>query len=214
MRLIIFGAPGVGKGTQAKILAGKLNIAHISTGDILRNAIKNGTEVGLKAKEIINRGELVPDDVMGEIVKETLQKDSTKNGYILDGFPRTIEQAKILTNILKGLKQDQPTLLILDSDDQIIVDRLSQRRVCTSCGFIVNLNDFQGDTCPNCGNKNTFVKRDDDNEEVITKRLKIYHEATQPVVDYYQDKTKTIKIDGTREIEAITEDIMKQLKVS
>ncbi|MEJ5350006.1 MAG: adenylate kinase [Melioribacteraceae bacterium] len=215
MQIIIFGAPGVGKGTQAKILASKLNLAHISTGDILRDAIKNETELGLKAKEIVQSGGLVPDEIVGGIVKETLKEERCKNGFILDGFPRTINQAEILSKILSELNNEKLYLIKLDADDNVIINRLSNRLVCSQCGNILNKDEVtENFKCPSCGAVNSYIKRKDDDEEVIKKRLQVYHETTSPVFDYYKDKAFIIEVDGTQSIENVTNDILKKLNMN
>lgn len=212
MELILFGAPGVGKGTQAKILAEKSNLFHISTGDILREAIKNGTDLGKTAKSIVEKGELVPDDIMGGIVKEVLLSDKCKNGFILDGFPRTVEQAIILDSIFEELNLKNIKLLIVDAEDSILIDRISGRKLCKSCGFILSKGTQLIDNkCPSCGAVDSFIKRKDDDEEVIKRRLKIYHETTKPVLDFYKGKMTQIVVDGTQDIEKVTEDILAKL---
>ncbi len=213
MHIIIFGAPGVGKGTQAKILASELNIAHISTGDILREAIKKGTETGLKAKAIVESGGLVPDDIMGGIISDALKEERCRNGYILDGFPRTIAQAKILTGILSELTKEPIYLVKLDAVDDIIVSRLSNRLVCSKCGnIIVKTNYSENYTCPVCRSVDSYYKRKDDDEEVIRKRLTVYHDTTAPVFEYYKDNAVIIEIDGTDPIEIVKDNILKKLK--
>lgn len=212
MQIIIFGSPGVGKGTQAKILAAKLNIPHISTGDILREAIKNKTELGIKAKEIVDKGELVPDDIMGRIIEETLNNPKCSNGFILDGYPRTINQAKILEEIFKTIKNEKHFLIKLDADDEIIIDRLTNRLVCSKCGNILNKTEVKENfNCPVCNSLNNYFKRADDDESVIRRRLKVYHETTAPVFDYYKDKADIIEIDGSLQTEKVTEEILVKL---
>lgn len=212
MQIIIFGSPGVGKGTQAKILASRLTIPHISTGDILREAIKNQSELGKKAKEIVDKGELVPDEIMGGIIKETLNDERCRNGFILDGYPRTINQAEILENIFKTIKIEKHYLIRLDADDEVIIDRLTNRMVCNKCGNILNNTEVKDNfICPVCRAENSYYKRADDDESVIRRRLKVYHETTAPVFNFYKDKATIIEIDGTMSIEKVTEEILKQL---
>ena len=212
MQIIIFGSPGVGKGTQAKILAAKLNIPHISTGDILREAIKKQTELGNKAKEIVDKGELVPDEIMGGIIKDTLNDIKCKNGFILDGYPRTTNQAEILENIFNTIKTEKHYLIKLDADDEIIIDRLTNRLVCNKCGNILNNTEVKENfSCPVCNSVNSYAKRADDEEDVIRRRLKVYHKTTAPVFDYYMDKAEIIEIDGSLPIDKVTEEILIRL---
>jgi len=213
MQIIIFGSPGVGKGTQAKILAVKLGIAHISTGDILREAIKKETDLGKKAKEIVESGGLVPDEIMAGMIKDVLLDERCKNGFILDGFPRTIQQAHILTKILSELNYGKPILIKLDAKDEIIISRLGNRLVCSKCGnIIVNTDYTENYSCHICKSLNSYIKRKDDDEEVIRRRLKVYHETTAPVFDYYHDKAIIIEIDGAQEIDYVTSNILEKMK--
>lgn len=213
MKIIIFGAPGVGKGTQAKVLSKKLHIPHISTGDILRTAVSKKTSLGLEAKEIMDKGELVPDDLMGKLIDEVLHDEQTKDGFILDGFPRTIQQAEILESVLEKLDgNDHPVVLNLSANDDLIVKRLSQRRACSACGNIINLNYIDDpSTCPYCGSSDTFEKRKDDEENIIRNRLRVFHETTEPVIEFYRSKTKVIEINGTQPVEDVTQDILEKL---
>lgn len=213
MRILIFGAPGVGKGTQAKILSSKLGIPHISTGDMLRSAVENKTEFGLKAKSFMDQGELVPDEIIAGIIKDRLNNPDSEKGFILDGIPRTIIQAELLDRIFIELNAGPLYLLKLDAADYIIIKRLSNRRQCNVCNSIVNLMDFEykGD-CPVCNAENSLIKRRDDEEEVIANRLKVYEESTAPVLDYYKEKAITVHIDGTQKIEAVTRNILEHIK--
>lgn len=212
MNLIIFGAPGAGKGTQAKILSEKFNIPHISTGDILREAITNETEIGLKAKEIVNAGELVPDNIMGEIIKEALKSVKCKNGFILDGFPRTIKQAEVLLNIFNELSITDVKLIKLTVKDDIIVERLTSRRTCSNCGFISNLLQIKDENvCPNCGKRGTLEIRNDDNEDVIKRRLSIYRKSTAPVFEFFRNKIGIIAVDGSQDVEKVFDDILNAI---
>ncbi len=213
MNLVIFGAPGVGKGTQAKIISEKLNIKHISTGDILREAVMNNTETGLKAKEYMDKGELVPDFIMGQLVKEALSSSECDNGFILDGYPRTLDQVNILQPILEDLNKQDIILITLIADAEVLVDRLTSRRQCSNCKSIVNLKLIEdAETCPVCGEKGTLMKRKDDEEGVIRNRLQIYRDATQPVLDYYSDKVPVKHITGTNSIEIVSEEILKAIE--
>jgi adenylate kinase len=213
MQIIIFGAPGVGKGTQAKILASKLQIAHISTGDILREAIKNGTELGKKAKTIVESGGLVPDEIVAGLIKDVLKGERCKNGFILDGFPRTVNQAKILDQIFIELNQGKIDLIKLDADDGIMINRITNRKVCSKCGHIAVRSEVKENyTCPSCKSVNSYITRKDDTEDVIKNRLKLYHEQTAPVFEHYKDKANVIIVDGTQSIDAITKSLLEKLK--
>jgi adenylate kinase len=213
MQIIIFGAPGVGKGTQAKIIASKLKIAHISTGDILREAIKNGTELGKKAKAIVESGGLVPDEIVAGMIKDVLKGERCKKGFILDGFPRTVNQAKILDQIFIELNQGKVDLIKLDADDSIMINRITNRKVCSKCGHITVKNEItENYTCPSCKSVNSYITRKDDTEEVIKNRLKLYHEQTAPVFEHYKDKANIIIVDGTQSIDEITKSLLEKLK--
>ena len=212
MQIILFGAPGVGKGTQAQILSEKYNIKHISTGDILRDSVARKTKLGLEAKVLMDRGDLVPDDLIGDLLKDFLKNIDYKKGFILDGFPRTVLQCKFLDNIFDELGIDNPYFIILEAETEIIVHRLTARRMCTNCNTIISLNTIEDDTaCPNCGNKNTFVKRKDDDESVIRKRLNIYRETTYPVIDYYRGKYNFIFLNAAESVETVTKNILERL---
>lgn len=210
--LIFFGAPGVGKGTQAKIISKKLHIPHISTGDILRTAIRKESKLGLKAKSVMDKGELVPDDIMIELVEHMLKSNKCTVGFILDGFPRTLDQAKLFQPIVDEICTNELTLITLDADDEVIINRLTQRRMCSTCNNIVNLN-FLADSkiCPTCGSQDSFIKRIDDDADIIKNRLEIFHETTKPVLEYYEDKATIHHIDGTKTVEEITREILKTL---
>ncbi len=209
MEIILFGAPGVGKGTQAKILSSRLHIPHISTGDILRLAISKKTELGLKAKAIMDLGNLVPDDIMGGIIKDVLNDPKSKNGFILDGFPRTIEQAGILDEIFKELGIKKAKLILITAKDELIIQRLSKRRECDACGNIINLNYLKdANKCPTCGSKNSFIKRKDDEVDIIKNRLKVFHKTTEPVLKYYENKSDLLVIDGTLPVDEVTKIII------
>jgi adenylate kinase len=213
MQIIIFGAPGVGKGTQAKILASKLQIAHISTGDILREAIKNGTELGKKAKTIVESGGLVPDEIVAGMIKDVLKGERCKKGFILDGFPRTVNQANILDQIFVELNQGKIDLIKLDADDSIMINRITNRMVCSKCGHIAVKSEVtENYTCPSCKTVNSYITRKDDTEEVMKNRLKLYHEQTAPVFEHYKDKANVIIVDGTQSIDEITKSLLIKLK--
>ncbi len=187
MKLIFFGSPGVGKGTQAKILSAKLNIPHISTGDILRKAVTEQTPLGIKAQEAIKKGELVSDDIMIGIIRESLSKPECDKGFILDGFPRTKTQAVEFDLLLKEICGSDITLIALTGNDEEIIKRLTNRRACMVCSNIFNYNEIKDlRKCPSCGAENSFYQRNDDKEEVIKHRLQIYKSSTKPVLEHYK----------------------------
>jgi len=214
MRILLFGAPGAGKGTQAKIIATKLNIPHISTGDILRDAVTKGTELGLEAKKIMEKGELVPDSVMIGIVKDTLNGAECAKGFILDGFPRTVPQAEQLDKVLNELPEDKTYLIVITADDEKIVQRLTNRRACNVCKAIFNLSEVEGLTkCPKCGAENALIQRKDDQEGVIRNRLQVYHTTTSKVLDYYGNSRNKVVVDGMLPIAELSEILFKELGV-
>lgn len=213
MHLILFGPPGAGKGTQAKILSQKFNVPHISTGDMLREAVSKQTELGIKAKAIMESGQLVPDEVMIGIVRETLASEKCANGFILDGFPRTVEQAKALDLIFIELGINDVVILDFNLDEDEIIKRVTNRRSCSKCGALFNLlTDKINNICPNCGSIGTIYQRDDDSESVIRKRIEVYKNSTLPVKNYYKENNACfISIDGYGEIEQITQTILEKL---
>jgi len=213
MRIVLFGAPGGGKGTQAKILAEKLSIPHISTGDILREAVKNETELGLKAKEIMEKGELVPDTIMADIIRDVVSQDRCSKGFILDGFPRTLPQAQLLDKLFETLPEDKEYFIELDVKDAIIIDRLSNRRACSVCKNIFSLSEIEGlKKCPVCGAENSFYQRKDDEKEVIENRLKVFHSTTQPVLNHYNELEKLYTIDGSQPVNEVAEKVLETIK--
>jgi adenylate kinase len=212
MRIILFGAPGVGKGTQAKILSSKLHIPHISTGDILRSAIDKKTSLGLEAKKLMDKGELVPDNVMAGIIRDTLQEERCKNGFILDGFPRTVAQAKGLDTLLTQLNMSQKKIVAITANEEEIVKRLTNRKACKNCNYILRHDEIKDNTCPNCGAVDSFYQRSDDKEEVIKKRLEVFNTTTKPVLDYYNENNTVIYIDGVGKVEEVSKRIMKSLE--
>lgn len=209
MKIIFLGAPGAGKGTQAEIIAAKLNIPTVSTGNIIREALKNGTEMGLKAKAFTEAGKLVPDDVVIGIIKERLAKEDCKGGFILDGFPRTIPQAEALDTM--GIIIDR--VVDIDVPDESVVNRMSGRRVCKNCGasyHIQNKPSKVSGKCDACGGE--LQIRKDDAPETVLDRLKVYHEQTEPLKDYYKNCGKLRSVDGTAAIDEITASILKVLE--
>lgn len=209
----MFGAPGVGKGTQAKILADKLNVPHISTGDILRNSIKNKTPLGLKAKEIVESGYLVPDDLMADLIKEVLSGKACEKGFILDGYPRTLEQAKLLDEIFALLKTDTEHYIAITVDDELIIQRLSNRLACKECGTIFSISELEGKRdCSKCKAVESLYKRKDDEEDVIRNRLIVFHKQTEPVLKYYEKKGKLIFVDGNKPVQDVAQEVLDNIK--
>ncbi|MDO4380929.1 MAG: adenylate kinase [Clostridia bacterium] len=209
MKLILLGAPGAGKGTQAEIISKHLSIPTISTGNIIRAALKAQTEMGIKAKEFIDKGLLVPDDVVIGIVRERLKENDCENGFILDGFPRTVPQAQALDDM--GVEIDR--VIDIQVPDEKIVQRLSGRRVCGSCGASYHLlykKPGQDGVCDDCGAQ--LVQRSDDKEETILERLKVYHEQTEPLVDFYRKKNKLFVVEGQEEVADTTALTLKALE--
>ena len=209
MNLIIMGAPGAGKGTQSENISAKFNIPAISTGDILRSAIKNGTELGKQAKSYIDAGKLVPDTVVIDIIKEHLATDACKNGFILDGFPRSIPQAEALDAM--GVQID--AVLSLEVPDETIVTRMSGRRTCLKCGasyHVLYKPSATADVCDKCGAELTMRK--DDAPDVVLSRLKVYHELTEPLKDYYQAKGKLKLVYGQEKVEDTTRLTLEAIK--
>jgi len=214
MRLIILGAPGAGKGTQAEFLSSKLNIPHISTGDILRENVKNQTELGIKAKEYMDKGLLVPDELVIEIVKDRLQKGDCKQGFLLDGFPRTINQAIVLDNVLNSLGVKIDKVLNIEVPDEKILIRMSGRRICKVCGasfHTIYRPPKQEGVCDFCGGE--LYQRDDDKEETVRKRLEVYHMQTQPLIDFYKQKCILVTAIGQEEIADTKIEVLKVLGI-
>ena len=214
MNVILMGPPGAGKGTQAKRIARKLNIPHISTGDMLREAVAAGTDLGLKVKEIMDKGFLVPDDLMIDLVRERLAREDTKNGFILDGFPRTVEQAIALDKMLDELNKEIHVALLVDADEEEVVKRISSRRVCPECGKVYNLLTLRPEVegyCDNDGSK--LIQRDDDRPETVRARYRVYSDKTAPVIRYYSgEKGNLVKVDGSGEIDTVTAEIVNHLE--
>ena len=205
MNIIFLGPPGAGKGTQAQRICDALGIPQISTGDILRRAMKEGTETGLKAKSYIDAGQLVPDGVIIDIVKERLQMEDCAGGYILDGFPRTVPQAEALDTFAKI-----DSVIDLDVADQVLVERLSGRRVCLKCGATYHVSMLNGETrCAKCGDE--LVQLNDDKAETVLNRLEVYHAQTAPLIGYYEKKGLLRKVDGAQGLENTFAAIMMEL---
>ena len=212
MKIIMLGAPGAGKGTQAKKIAAKYQIPHVSTGDIFRANIKNGTELGMKAKSYMDAGGLVPDEITIGMLLDRIHEADCENGYVLDGFPRTIPQAESLTQALAGMDEKIDYAVNVDVPDENIISRMSGRRACLNCGatyHIVYNPPKQEGVCDVCGDK--LVLRDDDKPETVQKRLSVYHDQTQPLIEYYEKAGVLKQVDGTQDMEAVFQDIVKIL---
>ena len=212
MKIIMLGAPGAGKGTQAKMIAEKCGIPHISTGDIFRANIKNGTELGAKAKEYMDKGLLVTDELVCDLVVDRIQQADCEKGYILDGFPRTIPQAEALENALNAIEQKLDYAIDIDVPDENIINRMSGRRACVGCGatyhVVFNPTKVEG-KCDVCGE--SLILRDDDKPETVKKRLDVYHTQTQPLIDFYTERKVLVEVDGTQSMDKVFDDIMKIL---
>ena len=208
----MLGAPGAGKGTQAKKIADKYQIPHISTGDIFRANIKEGTELGKKAKSYMDQGLLVPDELTLELIMDRFQNPDCANGYVLDGFPRTIPQAEALTAALEKNGETIDYAINVEVPDENIVARMSGRRACLACGatyHVVYAPTKEEGICDRCGEK--LVLRDDDKPETVKKRLDVYHSQTQPLIDYYTKQGKLVEVDGTQNVDAVFDAIVKIL---
>lgn len=209
MKIIMLGAPGAGKGTQAKKIAAKYNIPHISTGDIFRANIKNGTELGNKAKTYMDQGLLVPDELVVDLVVDRVKQDDCEKGYVLDGFPRTIPQAEALDKALKAIGEKMDYAIDVNVPDENIVHRMSGRRACVGCGATYHLEyaptKVEG-VCDVCGKE--LILRDDDKPETVKKRLGVYHEQTQPLIDYYTNAGILKTVDGTIDINDVFQAIV------
>ena len=212
MKVIMLGAPGAGKGTQAKQIADKYSIPHISTGDIFRANIKNGTELGKKAKTYMDQGLLGPDELVVELVVDRIQQDDCKNGFVLDGFPRTIPQAEALDAALEKINEKMDYAIDVDVPDENIINRMSGRRACLNCGatyHIVSIPTKVEGICDRCGSQ--IVLRDDDKPETVKKRLEVYHEQTQPLIDYYKKQDILRTVDGVQPMEDVFNAIVEIL---
>ena len=214
MKIIMLGAPGAGKGTQAKKIAAKYGIPHISTGDIFRANIKNGTELGKKAKTYMDQGLLVPDELVVDLVVDRVSQDDCTKGYVLDGFPRTIPQAEALDKALEAKGQKMDYAIDVDVPDENIVKRMGGRRACVKCGatyHVVFAAPKTEGVCDTCGED--LVLRDDDKPETVQKRLGVYHEQTQPLIDYYKKQGILKEVDGSVDMEDVFKEILKILGV-
>ena len=212
MKIIMLGAPGAGKGTQADKICAKYNIPHISTGDIFRANIKNNTELGQKAKSYMDKGELVPDELVVDLVVDRIKADDYTNGYVLDGFPRTIPQAEALDAALAAINDKVDYAINVEVPDENIINRMSGRRACVACGatyHIVHIPTKVEGVCDKCGAE--LILRDDDKPETVKNRLNVYHEQTQPLIDYYKAKNVLHEVDGTKAMEDVFSSIVSIL---
>ena len=212
MRLLLIGPPGGGKGTQAKFLIDRFAIPQISTGDMLRGNLNNNTSMGKKAQKFMNSGQLVPDSIILDMMQKRLTEQDCKNGYILDGFPRTIPQAEGLDYLLKGVNQQLDHVIVMDVPDNLIITRLSNRRSCKGCGQVYNLIFEPPENAGKCNNCNEeLYLREDDNPATIQQRLTVYHQQTKPVIKYYSDQRLTKVIDSKGAIDEIRSNILKNI---
>lgn len=212
MRLILLGPPGAGKGTQASAIVKKYDIPHISTGDIFRDNIKRGTELGLKAKSYMDQGLLVPDDLVISIVKDRLLEGDCKKGFLLDGFPRTLAQGEALDDVLADMDLKLDKVINIDVEKEVLIERAVGRRVCKSCGSTYHVKfspPKQENICDKCGEE--LFQRDDDKKETIEKRIEVYLEQTRPLIDYYAEKGLILNVDGSKSIDSIFQDIINSL---
>lgn len=213
MNLIILGPPGAGKGTQAAYISKKFNIPHISTGDIFRANIKGNTPLGQKAKEYMNKGELVPDELTCDLVFDRIEQEDAKGGFLLDGFPRNIFQAEKLDEVLKQRGLNIDCVINVSVEDKILIERAVGRRICKECGatYHIHFNKTkQEGICDKCGGE--LYQRDDDKEETIVNRISVYNASTKPLIDYYTKQGNIANIDGQKEIDVVFEDIIKAIE--
>ncbi len=206
MNIVLLGAPGAGKGTQAKKLVENHGMLHLSTGDLLRAAVKDQTPLGIQAKSYMDAGDLVPDELIINMVKERIQADDAKNGVIFDGFPRTATQAVALDSELAELGQPLQYAVLVDVKSEVIIKRLTTRRTCRDCGYIGSDADA---ACPKCSGE--MYQRDDDNEATVTNRLNVYETSTAPLIDYYRGKDLLVTIDGDRPVDEVYADVVAAL---
>jgi len=210
-RILLFGPPGAGKGTQAAAIADRLGIVHVDTGSIIRENIRTGTPLGLEAGAYVEKGELVPDELVIRLIADRLEKPDVADGWLLDGFPRSLEQAKALSEMGDG---DEPVerVVFIDVPENLLVERLTSRRICSGCKAVYNLQTMppsEPDRCDKCGGR--LTQRADDNEESVRNRFRVYRESTAPIADYYEEKGLIVRVDGTGTVGEVTERIMSAL---
>jgi len=213
LRLVLLGPPGAGKGTQASAIVKKYNIPHISTGDIFRENIKQGTELGKKAKEYIDKGLLVPDDIVVSIVKDRILEEDCKNGFLLDGFPRTLNQGEALDDELSQMNLKLDKVININVEKEVLIERTIGRRICKDCGATYHIKfnpPVKEGICDNCGGK--LYQRDDDTQETVEKRIEVYQKQTKPLIDYYTKKGLILNVDGTKKISEIFDEIVEALE--
>lgn len=204
MKIVMLGAPGAGKGTQAQMIADQYKIPHISTGDIFRENVKNGTELGMEAKKYMDQGALVPDELTVRILLDRVDRDDCKNGYVLDGFPRTIPQAEVLDKALRKIGEKIDYAINVDVPDENIIKRMSGRRACLTCGATFHIEHIppkQEGICDKCGKE--LIQREDDKEETVKNRLEVYHKQTQPLIDFYTEQNVLRTVDGTADMKDV-----------
>lgn len=213
MRIVLLGAPGAGKGTLAKDLIGRFKIPHISTGDMFREAVAAGTELGRKVQNILESGSLVPDEIVNRVVEERLRKSDCQNGFVFDGYPRTVPQAVALDEILSRMSTKLDAVIYLEISEQTVVKRLTSRRICPRCGRIYNMISMRPKNDEKCDNDGTkLVIRDDDKEEVVRKRYRLYSEMTEPLVNYYQNRNILIRANSEIDHQDLANQIIKILE--
>ncbi|NLK12265.1 MAG: adenylate kinase [Candidatus Phytoplasma sp.] len=212
MQLILMGPPGVGKGSQATVLSKRLNIPHISTGDMFRKHFKENTDLGKLAKSYTDKGLLVPDEVTNQMVEDRLQDEDIKNGFLLDGYPRNVDQAKFLDELLKRKQIKIDAAIELTADNEVLIKRITGRRVCPKCGSVYHIENNPPKVSGLCDKDQTeLIQRVDDKEETVINRLKVYENETFPIIEYYTNQNLVKKIDGTNTIDRVSEDILKAL---
>jgi adenylate kinase len=210
MRIILFGPPGAGKGTQAKVLSERVRLAHVSTGDLLRENVKGQTPLGRQAKDFMNKGLLVPDELVANMLQERFSRPDLKEGFILDGYPRNIAQAKTLDDILAKIRMDIDFVVYLDASDAVIIQRLSGRLVCSACGanfHVTNMPPKVEGICDNCGS--SLYQRTDDKEETVKKRLEVYKNEVAPLIQYYEKQKKLYRLSGDERPQIVLDKIIK-----